>query len=215
MDRREGQTNVPSRLVRARGVVLTGLVLAALCSPARSEETFVAQNRKAIFGAGCFWGVEKFFRKIPGVVDTRVGYSGGRIPNPTYEQVCTGRTGHVEVVEVTYDPSKTSYQALLATFFEWHDPTTPDQQGPDIGPQYRSVIFTTDTAQEQAAREAISVLQASGLYEDPIVTEVVPAPEFWPAEEYHQRYLEKNPLGYCSHKRRTDRIGGYLGLQDH
>ncbi|MCG3176660.1 MAG: Peptide methionine sulfoxide reductase MsrA [Candidatus Omnitrophica bacterium] len=195
-------------------LVMLGLALqAVLVAPVRAEDQPLAQTRKAIFGAGCFWGVEKFFRKIPGVVETRVGYAGGTVDNPTYQQVCTGRTGHVEVVEVAYDPSKVGYRTLLATFFEWHDPTTPDQQGPDIGPQYRSVIFTTDAEQETAAHEAIETLGKSGLYEDPIVTEVLPAPRFWPAEDYHQRYLEKNPLGYCSHRRRTDKVGGMLGLQ--
>lgn len=174
----------------------------------------MTHKHKAMFGAGCFWGVEKFFRKIPGVLQTRVGYAGGSVLNPTYEQVCTGRTGHAEVVEVTYDPATASYESLLATFFEWHDPTTPDQQGPDVGPQYRSVIFTFDAVQEQAARAAITALQASGLYDNAIVTEVLSAPQFWPAEEYHQRYLEKNPLGYCSHRRRTDKVGGYLGARN-
>lgn len=214
MDRTGPLTNASSRSARMRRVTLGVMMFLAACAPVRSEETLVTDTRKATFGAGCFWGVEKFFRKIPGVVDTRVGYAGGHVPEPTYEQVCTGRTGHAEVVEVTYDPSKCAYETLLATFFEWHDPTTPDQQGPDIGPQYRSVIFTHDPAQEQAARSAIAALQASGFYEDPIVTQVVSAPEFWPAEAYHQRYLEKNPLGYCSHRRRTDKIGAYLGARN-
>lgn len=155
--------------------------------------------KKATFGAGCFWGVEKVFAKVPGVVSTRVGYAGGGTQNPGYREVCTGRTGHAEAVEVTYDPAKVSYEDLLITFWEWHDPTTPDRQGPDIGSQYRSVIFTYDREQEEEARRSKELLEKARVFPGRIVTEIEPAGEFYTAEEYHQKYLEKNPGGYCSH----------------
>ncbi len=195
---------------RAITLGIIGIVVMTAAATA-AEEGAVPQTKKAAFAAGCFWGVEKFFRKLPGVTDSRVGYAGGRTKNPTYEQVCSGRTGHAEAVEVTYDPAKTSYEDLLATFFEWHDPTTTDRQGPDIGSQYRSIAFFYDAGQERAARQAIAALEKARVYPDPIVTEVLPAGDFWPAEEDHQRYLEKNPLGYCSHKRHTNKIGALLG----
>ncbi len=155
--------------------------------------------QKATFGAGCFWGVEKIFSKVPGVVSTRVGYAGGSTKDPGYREVCTGRTGHAEAVEVTYDPAKLSYENLLITFWEWHDPTTLDRQGPDIGSQYRSVIFTHDAEQEKAARRSKELLEQAKVFRGRIVTEITPAGEFYSAEEYHQKYLEKNPGGYCSH----------------
>ncbi len=153
----------------------------------------------ATFGAGCFWGVEKIFAKIPGVVGTSVGYAGGFVGHPTYEAVCTGRTGHAEAVEVRYDPARVRYEALLITFWEWHDPTTPNRQGPDVGTQYRSVIFTHDAEQAALATESKALLEAAHVFNRPIVTEIVPAGEFCRAEEYHQQYLVKNPGGYCSH----------------
>jgi peptide-methionine (S)-S-oxide reductase len=186
-----------------RIAVLTILVFTWAAQAVAAEGAMT--TKKAAFGAGCFWGVEKIFRKVPGVVDTRVGYAGGTKKNPTYKEVCTGATGHAEAVEVTYDPSKVSYEKLLAVFFEWHDPTTEDRQGPDVGSQYRSVIFAYDDEQGIAARKAIDKLEKEEVYDEPIVTEVVPAGEFWAAEEYHQRYLEKNPLGYCSHRKHTDK----------
>lgn len=146
---------------------------------------------KATFAAGCFWGVEAAFRRVPGVVGTRVGYTGGHTPNPTYEEVCGGRTGHAEAVEVTWDPERVSYDDLLHVFFSCHDPTTRDRQGPDVGPQYRSAIFFHGPAQEEAAHRLTEKLEASGSLPGPIVTEITPASEFHPAEEYHQRYLEK------------------------
>ena len=166
----------------------------------------VPMNRKseeAAFGAGCFWGVEKIFSEIPGVVSTSVGYAGGKGADPTYPEVCTGRTGHAETVRVEYDPEKVSYEDLLITFWEWHDPTTPNRQGPDIGPQYRSVIFTYDEEQAAQARRSKEILDQSGVFQSPVVTEIVPAGTFYPAEEYHQQYLEKNPGGYCSHHRNS------------
>ena len=146
---------------------------------------------KATFGAGCFWGVEAEFRELPGVVDTAVGFMGGTKANPSYRDVCTGTTGHAEVVEVTFDPAKVSYEQLLDLFWSIHDPTTRDRQGPDHGTQYRSVIFYHSPEQERAAKQSRDRLAASGRLKRPIVTEIEPASQFWRAEEYHQRYLEK------------------------
>ena len=152
---------------------------------------------KATFGAGCFWGVEATFRSIPGVVSTRVGYCGGKTDNPTYKDVCTDTTGHAEVVEITFDPAQLPYEQLLETFWKLHDPTTPNRQGPDVGSQYRSVIFFHSPAQEAAARAAKERLDKSGKFRNPIVTQIVPAAPFYKAEEYHQRYLEKRGLASC------------------
>jgi peptide-methionine (S)-S-oxide reductase len=147
--------------------------------------------RIATFGAGCFWGVEDAFRQVEGVVDAAVGYSGGTTESPTYEDVCTGRTGHAEVVRVEYDPDVVSYDDLLDVFWKIHDPTSLNRQGPDVGSQYRSVIFTHDDQQEAAALASKEREQASGRHRRPIVTEVVPAAPFTRAEEYHQRFHEK------------------------
>ena len=151
----------------------------------------------ATFAAGCFWGVEAAFRQVPGVTATRVGYTGGTTTNPTYKQVCTDRTGHAEAVEVSYDPARVSYDDLLRVFWEIHDPTQRDRQGPDIGTQYRSAIFYHDPQQEAAARASKERLEQSGVHKRPIVTEIVPAPTFYPAEDYHQQYLEKRGLATC------------------
>lgn len=153
---------------------------------------------QATFGAGCFWGVEVAFRQVPGVIDAAVGYAGGTVADPTYKQVCTGRTGHAEVVQVEYDPAKVSYEQLLDVFFANHDPTQLNRQWPDVGTQYRSVIFYHDEAQAQAARAAKEALQASGRHRRPIVTEIAPFTNFYRAEEYHQRYLEKRGLASCA-----------------
>ena len=150
---------------------------------------------KATFAAGCFWGVEESFRRIPGVVSTRVGYTGGWVENPTYQQVCTGETGHAEAVEGTFDPERVSYQQLLEHFWEMHDPTTPNRQGWDVGTQYRSAIFVHSEEQRRLAEASRKELEESGRYGAPIVTEIVDAKEFWPAEEYHQRYYEKRHRG--------------------
>ena len=166
------------------------LVFAALPSPARRTET-------AAFAAGCFWGVEEAFRKTPGVVWTHVGYMGGTMKDPSYEDVCTGRTGHAETVEVFFDPAVVSYGELLDLFWKIHDPTTVDRQGPDVGPQYRSVIFYRDAAQRDAALASKAKLEASGVWEDPVVTVIAPAGRFYRAEEYHQRYIEKGGPGSC------------------
>ena len=154
-------------------------------------------TQKATFGAGCFWGVEAAFRQVPGVVSTVVGYTGGTMANPTYEDVCSDRTGHAEAVEVEYDPSRVAYEDLLRVFWENHDPTTPNRQGPDVGTQYRSAIFFHTPEQEAAARASKEELDRSGKYRRPIVTEITPAPAFWHAEDYHQQYLEKRGLAHC------------------
>jgi peptide-methionine (S)-S-oxide reductase len=154
-------------------------------------------TEKAIFGAGCFWGVEVAFRQMKGVVSTAVGYSGGRTANPTYKEVCSDRTGHAEVVQVEYDPSQVSYDELLKVFWENHDPTQMNRQGPDFGTQYRSAIFYTTPEQEAAARASKEALESSGRYRRPIATEITPAGEFFRAEEYHQQYLEKKGLASC------------------
>lgn len=146
---------------------------------------------KATFGAGCFWGVEATIRKVQGVVLTTVGYSGGTFENPTYKDVCSGKTGHAEVVQVEYDPTKVSYEDLLDVFWRIHDPTTLNRQGPDVGTQYRSAIFFHTPEQEAAAIVSKEKLQKSGHFTRPIVTEIAPASEFYRAEDYHQRYLEK------------------------
>jgi len=152
---------------------------------------------KATFGAGCFWGVEATFRRLKGVVDTAVGYMGGTLSNPTYEDVCSDQTGHAEVVQVKYNPAEVSYDELLQVFWDKHDPTTLNRQGPDVGSQYRSVIFYHSDEQKNAAQASKKQLQESGSYKNPIVTEILPVAEFYPAEEYHQRYLEKRGLSSC------------------
>ncbi len=152
-------------------------------------------TEKATFGGGCFWGVEIAFRNVPGVLDTAVGYEGGTVANPSYEDVCTDGTGHAEVVQVEFDPDELSYEELLDTFWEVHDPTQKNRQGPDVGSQYRSVIFFHSPEQEEQALEAKARVQAAS--ERPVVTEIVPAAEFWRAEDYHQQYLVKRGLATC------------------
>ena len=155
----------------------------------------------AMFGLGCFWGAEKMFWKLPGVVNTAVGYAGGVTPNPSYREVCTGMTGHNEVVRVVFDPSTSSYEALLRAFWEGHDPTQGMRQGNDVGTQYRSGIYTHGAAQQSAAlagKESFQGALSASRY-GAITTEILPAPEFFFAEEYHQQYLHKNPDGYCGH----------------
>jgi peptide-methionine (S)-S-oxide reductase len=163
------------------------------------EPPFPAGTELALFGLGCFWGAERKFWPTPGVVSTSVGYAGGLTPNPTYEEVCSGRTGHNEVVLVVYDPAKVSYQTLLDTFWENHDPTQGMRQGNDVGTQYRSGIYVYDAEQRQLAEASRasyeSRLKAAG--HEPITTEIVDAPAFYYAEDYHQQYLDKNPHGYC------------------
>jgi peptide-methionine (S)-S-oxide reductase len=155
-----------------------------------------AMTERATFGAGCFWGVETAFRETPGVTDTAVGYLGGTLEDPSYEDVCTGRTGHAEVVQVEFDPERVSYEELLERFWNLHDPTTLDRQGPDVGTQYRSAIFFHSPEQEATALRSRE--QARESFARPIVTEVTPASAFYRAEEYHQRYLEKHGRAACS-----------------
>ncbi len=161
-------------------------------------DTFSGRDglERATFAAGCFWGVEASFREIEGVVSTRVGYAGGRTPDPTYEQVCSDTTGHAEAVEVSFDPALVGYDELLSVFWSIHDPTTPNRQGWDFGSQYRSAIFFHDADQEREALASRDEHQAASTR--PIVTEIVPAPAFYEAEEYHQRYLERNGGAVCA-----------------
>lgn len=153
---------------------------------------------QATFAAGCFWGVEAAFRRVSGVVEVTVGYTGGSTANPDYRAVCSGRTGHAEAVLLRFDPDKVSYRQLVEFFWKIHDPTTLNRQGPDVGSQYRSAIFTHSAAQAVTAKASLAELQASGQLRRPVVTEIVPATEFYPAEEYHQRYLEKHGRGGCA-----------------
>jgi peptide-methionine (S)-S-oxide reductase len=155
-------------------------------------------TQKATFGAGCFWGVEAEFRQLPtGIVSTAVGYEGGTMKNPTYRDVCSNRTGHAEVLEVEYDPEKIMYEDIMKVFWENHDPTTLNRQGPDVGTQYRSVIFYQTAEQQAAALASKEKLEKSGRYRRPIVTQIVPAETFYRAEDYHQQYLEKRGLSTC------------------
>lgn len=154
--------------------------------------------QKATFGAGCFWGVEETFRQLPGVKSTSVGYSGGTVENPSYEQVCTDKTGHAEVVEIIFDPTEINYQQLLEVFWGNHNPTTLNRQGPDVGRQYRSVIFYHTPEQAAKAREMKAQLEASQQYDKPIVTEITPATKFYKAEDYHQQYLQKRGAKHCA-----------------
>ena len=152
---------------------------------------------KATFAAGCFWGVEDAFRQVKGVLSTTAGYTGGTTKNPSYKEVCTGRTGHAEAVEVDYDPAQVSYLELLRTFWTAHDPTTLNRQGPDVGTQYRSAIFYHDAEQEAAARDSKAVLEKEGVFKRPIVTQIQPAGDFYRAEDYHQQYFEKQGIRSC------------------
>ncbi len=149
------------------------------------------ETQKAIFAAGCFWGVEANFRKVKGVISTRVGYTGGNFTNPTYEKVCSHKTGHAEAIEITFDPSIVSFDELLEVFWSIHDPTTLNRQGPDVGSQYRSAIFYLNADQKEKAENSQAKLDASKRFKNPVVTQIVPASEFWKAEEYHQKYSEK------------------------
>ncbi len=153
---------------------------------------------KATFAAGCFWGIEAAFRRVPGVQSTMVGYTGGHVANPTYEQVCTGRTGHAEAVYVEFDPEQVSYEDLLEVFWDIHDPTQLNRQGPDVGTQYRSAIFFHNEEQQKAATDSMERRIRSGRYRRPIVTQIEPAAPFFKAEEYHQQYLKKRGLASCS-----------------
>lgn len=171
---------------------------AAEAGDGSTAETAMNQDLQiATFGAGCFWGVEAAYRQVKGVKATSVGFMGGDVNEPSYKQVCTTPTGHAEVVRVEYDPREVDYERLLEVFWENHDPTQLNRQGPDVGAQYRSVIFFHDAAQEAAARASKEALEASGRFKRPVVTEIVPATDYWVAEEYHQQYLEKRGLSQC------------------
>ena len=153
----------------------------------------------ATLGGGCFWCVEAVYLEVDGVVSVESGYAGGHVPDPTYEQVCDGTTGHAEVVRIEFDPSRIGYRDILGIFFATHDPTTRNRQGNDVGPQYRSVIYTHSDEQQRAAREFVDELAVQGVFGRPIVTEIAPLPDYYPAEPYHQRYFEKHPgQGYCT-----------------
>ena len=155
----------------------------------------MADTKRAIFAGGCFWGTEYYFQRSPGVVSTRVGYTGGHSSNPTYKEVCSGTTGHAEALEVEFDPSKTDFETLARLFFEIHDPTQLDRQGPDVGHQYRSAIYYLDDDQRQVSEKLIAILKRKGLN---VVTEVEPAATFWPAENYHQQYYDQTgKTPYC------------------
>jgi peptide-methionine (S)-S-oxide reductase len=194
---------------RIAGAALLAAVVAMATACNRHEETpmntatTIGQESQSgeteitIFAAGCFWGVEQTFRQTEGVLETSVGYTGGHAANPTYEQVCAGGTGHAEAVRVVYDPRRVSYEQLLGIFWSNHDPTTPNRQGPDIGEQYRSAIFYQNDAQADDARRSKQALDESGRFSRPVVTEIVPAEEFYPAEDYHQQYHEKRGGGTC------------------
>ena len=157
----------------------------------------MAKQETATFGGGCFWGVEELYRQVDGVLSTTVGFMGGTVANPSYEDVCTGATGHAEVLQLVYDPAKVSYEELLKKFWENHNPTTLNQQGPDVGRQYRSVIFYHTPEQKVLAEKSKEAQAQSGKWKKPIVTEIVLATTFWKAEEYHQQYLKKHGLGSC------------------
>jgi methionine-S-sulfoxide reductase len=161
------------------------------------KNTISPDMETAIFAAGCFWGVQEYFSRVKGVIKSESGYTGGTKKNPTYEEVCTGKTGHAESVRVIFDPRVVSYERLLQHFWELHDPTSLNKQGNDVGSQYRSAIFYTNPEQEMHARSSLEKLVKSGRYSQKIVTEILPAKEFYTAEEYHQNYLKKNPYGYC------------------
>jgi peptide-methionine (S)-S-oxide reductase len=177
----------------AAGSASTG----AVAAPSPSGEAPEGATTLATFAAGCFWGIEARFAAIPGVVDAVVGYTGGTTADPSYEDVCSGTTGHAEAVRLQYDPDVVSYEQLVTAFFAMHDPTTEDRQGPDVGSQYRSAIFFHTPQQEATARTLALRLAQSGAYDDPIVTEIVPAGAFWRAEEYHQDYYEPQGIEAC------------------
>lgn len=194
-------------------VLAAAFLLGGWAAGVRGDEV-KAGYEKATFAAGCFWGVEKIFAALPGVVSTQVGYTGGHVKDPSYEMVCTGETGHAEALEATYDPSKIKYEKLLETFWKYHDPTTLNRQGNDVGTQYRSAIFYHSPEQQKAAERSKEILERSGIFKKPIVTEIVPASAFYRAEEYHQQYLLKNPNGYCSVHLQSAKIEKVLSEAD-
>lgn len=176
--------------------ILLSLLLAGIAGFAPGEEGSV-KTEKATFAAGCFWGVESAFRQVAGVIHTQVGYTGGRKADPTYREVCTDTTGHAEALEITFDPAKVAYRTLVELFFKMHDPTQVNRQGPDVGTQYRSAVFYHSPEQKTAAETIKATLNQSGKYKKPIATQILPAEPFYRAEEYHQRYFEKNGGPAC------------------
>ncbi|MBI9020181.1 MAG: peptide-methionine (S)-S-oxide reductase MsrA [Verrucomicrobia bacterium] len=176
--------------------LLFSILITIVAGIAPAQERAV-QTETAIFAAGCFWGVESSFRAVDGVIDTQVGYTGGTTENPTYKEVCSGRTGHAEAVEITFDPVKISYAELVGLFWRVHNPTQVNRQGPDFGTQYRSAIFFQTLEQKAAAEKSKAALEASGKYTKPIATEIVPVSPFYRAEEYHQQYFKKNGGPAC------------------
>ena len=157
------------------------------------------KTERAVLAGGCFWGMQDLIRKQPGIINTRVGYTGGKTQNAAYSDVKTGTTGHAEAIEIEFDPEKTSFRNILEFFFQIHDPTTKDRQGNDRGSQYRSAIFYADDSQRQVAKDTIADVEASGLWPGSVVTEVTPVSDFWEAEDFHQDYLERQPNGYTCH----------------
>lgn len=181
--------------------IVFGLVLSNICFANKNQKNEVIKMKTeiALLAGGCFWGVEELFRKELGVVKTEVGYTGGKIENATYELVKTGTTGHTESIRIEFDPTKTSYENILLFFFKMHDPTTSNRQGNDVGTQYRSAIFYLSPEQKSTAERVKLRVDQSGAWKKPVVTEIIPAGQFWPAENYHQDYLQKNPGGYTCH----------------
>lgn len=191
---------VPAEELNARGYgQFASLFPDVKQTQSTSDAKAVAQREEAIFAGGCFWGMEQLIREIPGVIDTEVGYTGGTTTKPVYETVKTGTTGHAESVRIVFDPTKLSYQSLVEYFFKMHDPTTKNRQGNDVGTQYRSAIFVENEQQRKTAEAVKAAVEKSGKWKKPIVTEIVPATPFTPAEAYHQDYLVKNPGGYTCH----------------
>ncbi|MBI5660161.1 MAG: peptide-methionine (S)-S-oxide reductase MsrA [Nitrosomonadales bacterium] len=186
--------------------ILLALLLSAGHAQAKGDTmTIAAEQQVAYLAGGCFWGMEELVRQIPGVLETEVGYTGGNTPDATYWNVKTGRTGHAESLKIVFDPKRLTYRHLLFEFFRMHDPTTSNRQGNDIGTQYRSAIFTVSAEQQRTAREVIKTVEASGEWQAKVVTEIAPFKEFFRAEEYHQKYLVKQPQGYtCHYIRRMD-----------
>jgi peptide-methionine (S)-S-oxide reductase len=176
---------------------IKSLLLLSLAMTVQAQTSVSSQTQLATFGGGCFWCTEAVFELLPGVKRVESGYAGGHVPNPTYKQICTGETGHAEVIRIEFDPAAVSYEKLVEVFFEAHDPTTLNRQGADEGTQYRSVIFYHNDAQKAAAEKGKAAAQAQ--FDDPIVTEISPLPKYYPAEDYHQDYFKNNPnQGYCA-----------------
>jgi methionine-S-sulfoxide reductase len=187
-----------------------GLLISLICAVFFAPQTgwSAAKTETAILAGGCFWGMQNVLRQIPGVVDSTVGYTGGDVPNPTYEQTSTGKTGHAESIQIKFDPSRLSYEELLKVFFRMHNPTTLNRQNNDIGTQYRSEIFYLNEAQKETALRVKALVDKSGKWGKPVVTKIEPAKTFYPAEDYHQNYLIKNPDGYNDHYLRDFNFDG-------